>query len=326
MSGSKLRQWTGRLVLGAILAALSACEPADSPPVRSFERRIVSLSPAITQMIIDLNRAEEIVGVHMEDQMAGRGVTVVGDLYRIDYEKLIEVDPTDVFLQCKAEDVPSKLRQLAADHDWRVHHFKIETTVDVLDALYDVLQTSPRPSVGDALGATIEAPRQRMRVQHQLAQLQEATKGAPPVRVLMIVGGPPLTAAGKDTFLDEMLTYAGGRNAVDQEVTGYPPLDKESVLTMRPDVVLVMSPRSVGMIQGSEPTESPTPQAASGLTQWFDGMDIPAVTEQRLYVIDDPLALLPSTSMTRIAAQMAKRLHPDLTDRIDEAMTSDPGS
>ena len=327
MSGSNLRQWAGWLVLGAILCvALGGCEPAEPPPARSFERRIVSLSPAITQMIIDLNRADQIVGVHRDDQMTGRGVTVVGDLYRIDYEKLVEVDPTDIFLQCEADAVPSNLRQLAADHDWQIYHFKIETTVDVLDALYDVLQTSPRPSVGDALGATLEAPRLRLRVQHQLAELQKVTRPDQSVRTLLIVGGPPLTAAAEDTFLDELLIYAGGRNAINQDVTGYPPLDKESVLTMRPDVVLIMSPRSAGMVQGSDPAESTTPQSASGLTEWFDGLDIPAVTDQRVYVIDDPLALLPSTSMTRTAAQIAKLLHPDLADQIDEAMTSEPGS
>jgi ABC-type Fe3+-hydroxamate transport system substrate-binding protein len=47
------------------------------------------------------------------------------------------------------------------------------------------------------------------------------------------------------------------------------------------------------------------------------GLDIPAVVNRRVVRLDDPLAMLPSTSMPRVAMKMARLLHPQLADQID---------
>jgi hypothetical protein len=44
-----------------------------------------------------------------------------------------------------------------------------------------------------------------------------------------------------------------------------------------------------------------------------------------VYVINDPLVLLPSSSIGRICAAMAKVIHPDLAGEIDRALAEETG-
>ena len=48
--------------------------------------------------------------------------------------------------------------------------------------------------------------------------------------------------------------------------------------------------------------------------------DVPAVRDNAIHLINDPMALEPSTSLPQVAAQMAKAIYPDLSESIDQAM------
>lgn len=52
-------------------------------------------------------------------------------------------------------------------------------------------------------------------------------------------------------------------------------------------------------------------------------LPIPAVANNRVILLNDPLVLLPDSGLDRLAASMAKAVYPDLSPSIDSLM-SDP--
>ncbi len=286
------------LVAVAVVMAVGCEQRPDSRQARAGSPRVISLSPALTQMVLDLGAGQSVVGVGRFDPLADRGVPIVGDLNQYDYEKLVSLDPTVLLLQPPASGVPAKLQDLARGHGWRLRAYGIDTVADAKRALY-----SPRGrGVGEAIGRRDAARALRERIEYQLAQISVLTLERRPPEVMLLVSvGSQVTAAGRDTFLDELLTFAGGTNAVT--AGGYPTFDRERLVALDPNAVVI-----------THTSDKPTP---TGPPPLLADLDIEAVRRGRVYWLADPQALLPSTTMPRIAGKLAKLLHPQLAQDIE---------
>jgi iron complex transport system substrate-binding protein len=306
------RTITGRLPLLApiviigLLALTGTVYPdsrsASSPPSGSLPvtSRIVCLCPALTQMIRDLGLTDSIIAVGAFDPVAPPAAAVVGDLYQIDYEKLLALAPTHVIVQAVRQPVPPRLNELAAAHRFRVTAWPIESATDVLHILRGTPQMS---SLGQVLGRPAESAALADRIEQQLAAIAAITvtdNRIPRPRTLLVVGTSPLTAAGPGTLLHDMLQIAGGTNALPQAAILYPVLDRERLLALRPDVIIVVT---------SDGTRSAAEQEQR--------LNLPASLRPRILHVVDPAALLPSSTMPRIAAAIARQLHPALSDQLD---------
>ena len=116
--------WLGAIVLAAVVSGCGR-EPSKSDatgpqtaPTR--ELRIVAHSPALAVILKDLGYEAQIVGRHAYDLVLDPKVPSCGELGTIDYETLIRVRPTHVFIQWGARELPERLAELAAANDWVV--------------------------------------------------------------------------------------------------------------------------------------------------------------------------------------------------------------
>jgi iron complex transport system substrate-binding protein len=271
--------------------------PADSPasPL-SDDLRIVSLSPAVTQMLIDLGLGQSIVAVGRFDPVAPAGAVEVGDLYSINYEALFATDPAHIFIQPQQNRIPGRLGALAQASGATLHAYRIDTVDDALAALAEGPALHGEP-VGSALGMEEQARDLARSVRHQLDALRQATASDDLPSLLLLVGLNPMTAVGPGTFLDELIVSAGATNAAASYAIGWPVVDTEAVLAMQPDVIVLVS--------GTEGPSGPiaAPPALAGL-----GLE--AVADGKIIRLADPAALLPSTAMPRIAGQLLRLIHP----------------
>ncbi|MBI1372909.1 MAG: ABC transporter substrate-binding protein [Phycisphaera sp.] len=296
----------------ALLVCGIGCAESSSPVITPSKPRIVSMSPAVTQMLIELGFRDQIVGVGRYDPIDLPGVRVVGDSVHLDYEKLAAARPTHVFLQPeRGVGVPERLTELAEHHHWAVGTVQIDTVDDALRALYDPAR--PDACIGGYLDVSDAAAALRTRIEARLAGLRAWSAGladADRPRVLIVFRTDPLGVVGRHTFLDDMLTTAGGVNAIDAGY--YISVDRERVLAASPDVVLLLT--------------SPGEYTDAQLDAWratMKALDIPAAKSDRIEVLRDPLAKIPSTSVATIAAEIARRLHPSRVKAIDHAVSSD---
>ena len=117
-------------------------------------------------------------------------------------------------------------------------------------------------------------------------------------RVFLLVGEAPIVTAGKGSFADDLLRLAGGENIAGKEKEMYPRLGMEDVLQRAPEVILISS-------------MNPSGEYEKVLQEWSRWKTIPAVRNNRLYVIDSDLIDRPSPRIIDGLEAIAKILHPD---------------
>jgi ABC-type Fe3+-hydroxamate transport system substrate-binding protein len=299
----------GRLV-GTIAVASSfvafGCEK-PAPPTPALSRatasknqplRIVALSPAIATTLRDLGLGAEIVGRHAYDQATDPSIPVCGDQTGIDYETLLNAEPTHVLLEWGQRELPERLSELASAHDWTVKSYRLLTLDDVEACaadLYAALRTSrgeTRPWGSTPLAiAMLEAWSRR--------DVDLARAG----RVLLLASVDPPGALGPGSFHEQILTRIGGRPAITTGAA-WQTLDVEDVLALRPEAIIVFRPRA----RGTPARASLSAEELRAALGRLGTLEIPAVRESRVALIDDPLGLTPSTAMVGVAHEVAARL------------------
>jgi iron complex transport system substrate-binding protein len=162
------------------------------------------------------------------------------------------------------------------------------------------------------LGQTTAAEAAVQTMQRRLEQTRQACAAEPKVRTLLVRDADSLAVIGPGTFLDELLTIAGGTNVLPTGTSRYPSIDRETLASLAPDaVVLVLPGESAQVIQ-------------SGRRYWAAMPEVPAVRQGRVFVIDDARAQIPGAAVADIAQKLAEQLHPDLMR--DGAGHEEPGT
>ena len=294
------------LLLLLAFLILPACgqEPAPHapPPVAdagSRPRRIVTLAPALTQMVVDLGEADALVGVAQNDAAAPEGLPVVGNFLNIDTERLLSVRPTHVFMMAGREGVPPRLQSLAEAGGFEVVSYPYPDSIREAMAILapEEGDTPDVRELGEVLDLESRAATLRRQTVDELQRIEASTQKRPRPRVLMVFGTDPIMASGPGTVLDELLRYAGGANAAADAAITAPTFDREALVAMDPQVILFFQPG------GAEP------QPGDPRLGPFTDLPIQAAQESRIHLVTDPLALLPSTNMPQVAKVMAEAIH-----------------
>ena len=290
-----------------------ASPPPDANAAQTDGPRLVTLAPALSQMLVDLGLSDAIVGVSEHDAAAPPGLPIVGNYTAVDTEALLAVKPTHVLMMAGPAGAPPRLRELAEQGLFKLSVFPFPLSVpDIERVLVDDTQND-QPDLGSSLGVTQQAMALKLKLLKQLAAIQSATADQPKPNVLLVLGTQPtVLASGPGTVHNELLDFAGGLNAAADATVTAPEYDRESLIALHPDVILLLMPNAPALKDND-------PRLAV-----FEGLPIPAVEHKRIYLLNDPLVLLPSTSVAGVCAEMAKAIHPDLTDAIDNATRQDP--
>jgi ABC-type Fe3+-hydroxamate transport system substrate-binding protein len=315
------------IALIAILT-LPGCDDPSSPapqnPAKPQQNplRIVSLAPALTQVIIDLQQQASLVGVAHHDTAAPPGLPVVGDYIHVNTEAIISLRPTHVLMMVGHSGTPDYLKNLAEQNNFSLITYPSPLSIDAVKkiifnpACFTGGSGVEAPCLGVVLGVPRQAQNLTRNLDARLSALRTAVAVEPPVSTLMVIGINPVVASGPGTVHDQLLHIAGGANAAASATVGAPVYDQENLIRLDPQTILLFLP--------NDPPLAPIhqdPRLAD-----FKNLPIRAVTQQRIILLNDPAALLPSSSLVRIAAQIAQALHPALTDSIHRASTVDTQS
>lgn len=289
----------GLLAALALLAlALAGCPKKTPPPPPPTPApgaaRIVALSPAVAIILRDLGREPAIVGRHAWDLVLDPAVPVCGDQNQIDFEALLRVRPTHVITQWGARGLPPRLRELADQHGWVLHDTPLLTLDDIRSEIVGlgavVGETRPR---GPELAAAFD--------QALSPRGPDAGKFSRSGRVLLLGGIDPPGALGPESCHAQALARIGGTPAV-QTGRAWIELDREDLLAMAPDAIIAVLPRA-----GSATPVITGPAALARLGP-IASLSIPAVARGHVAVIEDPLALTPSSHIIVFADELAQVL------------------
>lgn len=198
--------------------------------LKELPKRIVSLVPSQTELLVDLGLREQIVGVtkfcvHPQDLRKEK--TVVGGTKQVHFDRIQELAP-DIILCNKEENTEEMVMELEKIAPVQVSDVK---TID--DSLELILQ------YGKIFEVSEKASEIADKITLLRKEFQEHMDGVPDRRVAYFIWKNPWMVVGKDTFVDHLLTLNRFENVFIEEDSRYPEINLEHLGQKKVDWVLL---------------------------------------------------------------------------------------
>ncbi len=253
-----------------------------SPP-----SRIVSLLPSATDLVVALGAGDRLVARTEYDTdsslarlpSVGRGLTP-------NWEALTALRP-DLIVVWPGNESPPELGELA--------RLGVRIYTPHTESLADIARTARE--LGKLLGREAAAESLVTAIDTSLGAVRRAVQGLPQPTVFYVVWHDPPMTTGPGTFIDEIITAAGGRNLLHDAAAPWPQVSLEVVVRRQPDVLVV--PR------GEKGLNLDWLHTASG---W---RELRAVREGRIVRVDADLFNRPGPRVAEAARSLAALLHPE---------------
>lgn len=220
----------------ALAAALLLAAPCPAPGGEGAALRIASLSPGATEILFALGAGDLVAAVsrQCDHPVEARLKPRAGDFNRPDLEALAALGPDLVVLSEYPR--PGDREGLEAA-GLRALVLPARNVAEVTEAIRYLGRLTKTKERAEELAAGIEAA--LAEVAARLAGLGEVDRP----RVYLEVDGPArLYAVGADSFMDDLLRAAGGRNAFGDRKRPYFAVDPGEVAAADPDVILIDHP------------------------------------------------------------------------------------
>jgi len=193
--------------------------------------RIVSLCPSLTELVFDLGRGDDLVGiteycVHPVDGVAR--VEKVGGTKTPAVERIVALAP-DVVLLNEEENRREDAERLVAS-GLHCHVSLPKDALETADMVRSIGAELERPSAAEAIARDIEARTERVR---------RAAAERARVRWAYLIWRKPWMSVSDDTFAAALLNQAGGVNVFAGRAERYPEITTDELAAADPDRVLL---------------------------------------------------------------------------------------
>lgn len=232
--------------------------------VRYPPRRIVSLAPAATAMLLAAGASSQLVATieYSGQPPSERRLTKIGSVDAIDMERLIALRP-DVVVVWPDGNNPA---QIATIERLGLPVYRQEAVT--LDGIADSLRR-----LGKLTGTSSVADRTASSLQAKLATLRrEYANASNPPTVFLEVWDRPLYTVGGRELMSDALQVCGARNVFADLPQRAPAIGTEAVIARNPDIIIAAAPPGRG---------------ASWLAQWRRFPSLRAVRTGSLMTFDD---------------------------------------
>lgn len=196
----------------------------------AYPKRIVSLVPSQSELLWDLGLQRELAGITkfcIHPKAMFNSVARIGGTKTLDFDKIRALEP-DLIIGNKEENEQAQVERLM--QEFTVWMSDISTYPRALDMISGIGGLTNKQGAAAALLSEIE---------NGFNQLKGIFKGSPSVLYLIWKG--PYMAAGRHTFIDDMLGRIGLRNCAAQLGGRYPELAPAQISGLKPDLVFLSS-------------------------------------------------------------------------------------
>lgn len=288
-------RYTGRLLLLAALVLVVTLQVdrgyAESPP-----SRIVSIIPAVTEMIFAMGDGARVIGVssfdHFPPEVAR--ITRVGGLLDPDVERILRLKPDLVILYNTQTELKQRLDRA------RIPSYSYEHR-----ALADIFTTIR--AVGARIGSAPRAERLAGDMERAIASVRASVATSPRPRTLLVFereGGSlrNIFASGGYGFMHDMLEAAGGNDVFADVKQQSVQATTELILARQPDVIVELRYRD-SVKAADIPRE---------MRAWDALASLPAVRNHRVHVLVGDEFVVPGPRVVDAVRRLARALHPEL--------------
>jgi iron complex transport system substrate-binding protein len=300
---TKTRRTRRLFFFACLFAGLAYLQSLGPPPATAAvtlqqstrpPSRIISLIPAVTEMLFAIGAGEQVIAVGTFDHYppAVEKLERVGALLDPNLERILALRPDLVVVYATQTDLRQQLdRAGIAQFVYRHGGLK-----QVIETMRELGKRTSRPE---------QAARAAQGIEQELDALRRRVAGRSRPTTLIVFGREAgalrgIYASGGTGFVHEMVLAAGGTNVfgdVDRESLQ---ATSELILARRPEVILEL--RGVSMSE----VELQRERAA-----WSVLSSVPAVRTDRVHILADERTVVPGPRVAEGAELIARALHPE---------------
>jgi iron complex transport system substrate-binding protein len=251
-------------------------------------RRIISLAPSVTEILFALGLGDRVVGVSSYSNYPKQAthLPIIIDFEAPSIEKIVALRPD---LIVSANIVPT-----AAVNKLRALHLSVLQTnpLNLAGILSDI------QLVGKVAGIPATAASLVAGLQKRINAVEAKVRLAKTHPTVYYELDTTFYTVGHGSFVDSLITMAGGTNVAGTIMTPYPQLSGEKLLVANPQYIL-LGDASYG-VTAAKVAARPGWQAVA------------AVQQHHVIAFNDDLASRPGPRIVDGLGQMAKILHPEL--------------
>lgn len=194
---------------------------------------IVSLCPSLTELVFDLGRGDDLVGITEYCIHPAEGVAPiekVGGTKTPDVGRIVALAPEIVLLN--EEENRREDAEVLIAAGLACHTSFPKDCAGTAEMVRSIGEALARPEEAERIATDIEARTRRVR---------EAALGRPIVSWAYLIWRKPWMSVNADTFAHALLAQAGGRNVFAARGERYPIVTPEELAAAAPELVLLGS-------------------------------------------------------------------------------------
>lgn len=215
--------------------ATTGTSATASSSAKPGPRRVITFAPSVTESVFAMGEGDRVVGIsdwcHYPPESQDR--PRCGGAASPNFEAVVGLHPDLVIVLGQA----TKMADFCQARSIPLLRVRMNSVAEIQT---DLLR------IGEALDAPDPARALAERIAKELAAVKSDLPSERRPSVFLGLNRPPgavgsLMTAGGGTFLDEVLTLAGGRN-VFADLKEYPTVSKETLVMLAPDVIVELRP------------------------------------------------------------------------------------
>ncbi|GAA4277715.1 ABC transporter substrate-binding protein [Aquimarina mytili] len=199
--------------------------------IEGVPKRIISLVPSQTELLVDLGLQKTIVGITkfcVHPNSIRKEKTIVGGTKKVDYEKIRALKP-DIVLCNKEENTKEIVETLEKEYTVHVSDiFSIEDAVRMIKQYGEIFQEENRAN------KIIDA------IQAEQDSFEAYVKNTPKRKVAYFIWKDPWVVVGNNTFIDHVLRLNNFENIYGNK-NRYPEISKEEIKSFKEQDLILLS-------------------------------------------------------------------------------------
>jgi len=199
---------------------------------QEYQNRIVTLSPAINEIVYALGSGDDVVGntQYCTFPKASQSVTKVGGYFSPNLEKILSLKPSIVIMQ--------------------QNNKKLALRLDKLGVKTKIIQIDRLPHIRNAileLGTLLHKETKAQSIVSDIDKALVDIKGIIKDKKILIVIGhntslvKQIFVVGQNLYLDDIINASGNTNALQSKRKGQPILNQENIIATNPDIVILLA-------------------------------------------------------------------------------------
>jgi iron complex transport system substrate-binding protein len=237
----------------------------------------------LTEIVFAVGAGDRLVGVttFCDYPAEAQKIRKIGDTQTPNIENIIALKPQVVLVSTASQ---------MENFSKTVEQQGIAVFVTNPNSLDDIYKSVYQ--IGEIFGKDEKAREVVGELKKRVSDVEMQTASAEDVKVFLQISKEPLFTVGKNSFMTDLISRAGGASITSNIETAYPNLSKETALALNPEAII---------LSDSEDNREPNDAFKNS----------PAVRNGKVFKINADLISRPAPRIVDALEQMAKALHPE---------------